>query len=86
MANCEITCLQFHGCQEVLIERFGTAKTSSKYRNAIAVLRLMLSRKRRSGKLTADKKQRKMTLIICCHGMHRIMLINAGIAKKAVDI
>jgi hypothetical protein len=37
-------------------------KTDLKYRMAISVLILMLSRKRRSGKLSADEKQRKMML------------------------
>ncbi len=48
------------------------------------MLILMLSRKGEGGKLTADEKQRKMMLIMGC--MHRIKLINAAIAKKAVDI
>jgi hypothetical protein len=47
-------------------ERFGMAKTLSKYRNAIAVLMLMLSRKRRSGKLTADKSSENMMLNMGC--------------------
>ena len=65
-------------------ERFGMAKTSAKYRKAIAVLMVILSRKRRSGKLTADEKRRKMMLIMGC--MHRIKRINAEIAKKAVYV
>ena len=53
---------------------------------AIAVLILMLSRKRRSGKLSADEKQRKMMLSMGCNSMHRIKRMNAAIAKKAVDV
>jgi hypothetical protein len=60
-------------------------KTYSKYRMAIAVLMLMLSRKRRSGKLSADEKQRKMMLSMGCNSMHRIKQMNTAIAKKAVD-
>jgi hypothetical protein len=60
------------------------AKASTKYRKAIAVLMLMLSRKRSSRKLTADEKQRKMMLVMGC--MHSIKQINAAIAMKAVDI
>ena len=44
----------------------------------------MFSRKKRSGKLTADQKQRKMMLIMGC--MHLIKRINAAIAKKVVDM
>jgi hypothetical protein len=51
---------------------------------AIAVLMLMLSRKR-SGKLSADKKQREMMLSMGCNSMHRIKQMNTAIAKKAVD-
>ena len=65
-------------------ERFGMAKTSAKYKKAIAVLMLILSRKRRSGKLTAHEKRRKMMLIMGC--MHRIKRINAEITKKAVYV
>ena len=68
-------------------ERFGMAKTYSKYRKAIAVLMLMLSRKRRIGKLSesADEKQRKMILSMGCNSMHQINWMNTAIAKKAVD-
>jgi hypothetical protein len=45
---------------------------------------LMLSRKRRSGKLSADEKQLKMMLCMGC--MHQIKRMNTAIAKKAVDI
>jgi hypothetical protein len=51
---------------------------------AIAVLMLMLSHTRRSGKLTADEKQRKIMLIMGC--MHCIKRTNAAIAKKVVVI
>jgi hypothetical protein len=50
------------------------------------VLMLMLSRKRRIGKLSADDKQWKMMLSMGCNLMHRIKRMNAAIAKKAVDI
>jgi hypothetical protein len=62
------------------------AKASTKYRKAIqvAVLMLMLSRKRSSWKFTADEKQGKMMLIMGC--MHSIKQMNAAIATKAVDI
>ena len=40
-------------------ERFAMAITSSKYRKAIAILMLILSRKMRSRKLTANEKRRK---------------------------
>jgi hypothetical protein len=52
--------------------------------HSIAVLMLMFSRKKRSRKLTADQKQRKMMLIMGC--MHLIKRINAAIAKKVVDM
>jgi hypothetical protein len=66
-------------------ERFGMAKIYSKYRKAIAALMLMLSRKKRIGKLSADEKQLKMMLSMGCNSMHRIKRMNAAIAKKAVD-
>ncbi len=62
------------------------AKIYSKYRKAIAALMLMLSRKRRIGKFSADEKQRKMMLSMGCNLMHRIKRMNAAIAKKAVNI
>jgi hypothetical protein len=73
-------------CYFSCFEIFGMTKTDSKYRMAIAVLILMLSRKRRSGKLSADEKQRKMMLSMGCNSMHRIKRMNAAIAKKAVDV
>ena len=60
------------------------AKTSAKYRKAIAVLMLILSCKTRSGKLTDDEKRRKMLFIMGC--MHCIKRINAEITKKAVYV
>jgi hypothetical protein len=93
IANSEIACRQFDGYQEAdyryyfsCFERFRMAKTYLKYRKAIAVLMLMLSRKRRSWKLSAGEKQRKMMLSMGCNSMHRIKQINAAIAKKEVDI
>jgi hypothetical protein len=62
------------------------AKTYSEYMKAIAVLLLMLSRKRRSWKLSADEKQLKMMLSMGCNLMHRIKRMNAAIAKKMVDL
>jgi hypothetical protein len=63
---------------------FGMAKTSLTYTKAIAVLMLMLSCQRKSGKLTEEEKWWKMMLIMGC--MHCIKQINAAIAKKAVYI
>ena len=73
-------------CYFSCFEIFGMTKTDLKYRMAIAVLILMLSRKRRSGKLSAGEKQRKMMLSMGCNSMHRIKRMNAAIAKKAVDV
>ncbi len=52
-----------------------------KYRKAVAMLMLIISRKRRSGTLQPNEKRRKMMLIIGC--MHSIKRIKAAIAKKA---
>ena len=74
----EKPCRLFDGFQEVLnivtisaVSRdLAWQKPQQKYKKAISVLMLILLRKRRSEKLTADEKRRTMMLIMGC--MHRI--------------